>query len=195
MALQFTKMPTDTFEQIQLNAGILLDDFTPATGEIPSTAKILGATSGGLNFTSNPTYVDFGEDVDNCPPNTKQLKRISSFDASISGTFLTCTPDMIASMLGAADVDSTVTTKVVPREQLVDADFEDIWWVGDYSDKNTGANAGFLAIHMMNALNTTGFQIQSGKDAKGTMSFEYHAHYDIEHMETIPFEIYCKAGT
>lgn len=195
MALKFTRMPEDAFEQIQLNAGILLDDFTPATGEIPSTAKILGATSGGFNFSTNPTFLDFGEDIDNCPPNTKQLKRISYYDATLSGTFLTCTPAMIASLLGAADVDTTDTTKVVPREQLVSADFKDIWWVGDYSDKNTGANAGFLAIHMKNTLNTTGFQIQSGKDAKGTMSFEYHAHYDMEAQDESPFEIYCKAGS
>jgi hypothetical protein len=191
MSLKFTKMPTDAFEKLQLNAGVLVDEFTPATGVI---GNILGATSGGIAFATNPTYTDFGEDVDNCPPNTKQLKRISYFDPTVSGTFLTCTPTVIASLIGAADVDGTDTTKVIPREQLLTTDFDNLWWVGDYSDVNTGANAGFLAIHLKNALNTTGFQIQSGKDAKGTMSFEYHAHYDMEAQDEIPFEIFCKAG-
>ena len=193
MGLKFTKLPTDAFEKLQLNAGILLDGFTPATGVI---GNILGATSGGISFNSNPTYVDFGEDVDNAPPNTKQLKRISSFDPTMSGTFLTCTPTTIASLIGAADVDTTDTSKVLPRSALEDGDFDDLWWVGDYSDVNTGSTAGFLAIHLIDALNTTGFQIQSGKNAKGTMSFEYHGHYDMEDADqTPPFEIYCKAGS
>lgn len=192
MSLKYTQVPADAFEKLVLNAGILCDGFTPSTGVI---GNILGATSGGISFATNPNFVDFGEDVDNCPPNTKQLKRITYFDPAASGTFLTCTPAVIASLVGAADVDATDTTKVIPREQLLEDDFEDVWMIGDYSDVNTGNNAGFLAIHLKNALNTTGFQIQTGKDAKGTMSFEYHAHYDLEDMSDIPFEIYCKAGT
>ena len=54
---KFTKVPTDTFEKLQLNAGILVDSFTPATGAI---GNILGATTGGINFTTNPTFTDFG---------------------------------------------------------------------------------------------------------------------------------------
>lgn len=189
---KFTKMPTDTFQHLQLNAGILVDEFTPTTGTI---GNILGATTGGISFESNPEFVDFGEDVDNCPNNTKELKHISSFDPTMSGTFLTCTPAIIKALVGAADIDATDTTKVVPRSELVDADFEELWWIGDYSDKNTGTGAGFIAIHLLNALNTSGFAIQSSKDEKGQMSFEYHAHYSISDQETVPFEIYCKAGT
>lgn len=189
--LQYTQMPEDAFEKLQLNAGILVDSFEPDTGTI---GNILGATSGGINFNSNPSYSDFGEDVDNCPPGTKQLKHLDSYDPTMSGTFLTCTAAVIKSLLAAADVDVSDNTKVVPREALEDSDFEEVWWIGDYSDKNSGTSAGFLAIHLINALNTTGFQIQSGKNAKGTMSFEYHGHYDIEDTSVVPFEIYCKAG-
>lgn len=188
---KYTKLPADAFTHLQLNAGILVDTFTPATGLI---GNILGATSGGVNFNSNPSFSDFGEDVDNCPANTKQLKHLDQHDATMSGTFLTCTASGIAGLLAAADVDSSDVTKVVPRGELLDADFKEVWWIGDYSDKNTGDNAGFLAIHLKNALNTTGFQIQSGKNAKGTMSFEYHAHYDLANMDEVPFEIYCKEG-
>ena len=154
----------------------------------------MGATSGGIQFNSNPTYSDFGEDVDNCPANMKELKRLDSFDPQMSGTFLTCTPAVIKKLIAAGDIDATDNTKIVPRAELVDGDFFDMWWIGDYSDKNTGANAGYLAIHLINALNQTGFQIQSGKNAKGQMSFEFHAHYSMDAQETVPFEIYCKAG-
>lgn len=190
--MKYTKVAADAFEKLQLNAGILLESFTPSTGTI---GDIIGATSGGITFNTNPTYQDFGEDVDNVKPNTKELKRLQYFDPTLSGTLLTCTPAVIKQLIGAADVDSTDTTKVIPREKLAEADFSDVWWVGDYSDVNTGSSAGFIAIHLMSTLNTSGFQIQSGKDAKGQMAFEYHAHYSIDDDETVPFEIYCKAGT
>ena len=192
MGMQYTKMPTDTFQKLQLNAGILVDDFTPATATI---GNLLGATSGGINFASNPTFNDFGEDVDNCPPNMMELKRITAYDPTMSGTFLTCTASIVKDLIGAADISAVDATRVIPRQELLTTDFHDLWWIGDYSDKNTGANAGFLAIHLINGLNQSGFRIQSGKNAKGQMSFEFHGHYSMNAQDTVPFEIYCKAGT
>ena len=188
---KFTKVPTDTFEKLQLNAGILVDDFTPATGTI---GNILGATTGGINFTTNPEFIDFGEDVDNIPNNMMELKHLKQYAPQMAGTFLTCSPSLAKMLVGAADIDTQDSTHVIPRAELLASDFDDVWWVGDYSDVNTGENAGFLAIHLMNALNNAGFQIQSSKDEKGKLAFEYHGHYSIEAQETVPFEIYVKAG-
>ena len=194
--MKFTQVPTDTFENLVLNAGILVDTFTPSSGVI---GNILGATTGGIEFSTNPTYTDFGEDIDNVPANTKQLKRLQSFDPAMSGTFLTVDTAAVKSLIGAADIGTSDTTKVVPRDQLVAADFEDVWWVGDYSDKNVDAEsthtAGYIAIHLMNALNTAGFKITSSKENKAQLAFEYHGHYDISNISTPPFEIYVKAGT
>lgn len=191
MSQKFTRVPEDTFENLQLNAGILVDDFTPATGTI---GNILGATTGGIEFTTNPEYTDFGEDIDNVPNNMMELKHLNSYDPQMSGTFLTCTPGLAKSLIGSADIDGS-GIKVVPRAELLMADFDDVWWIGDYSDVNTGENAGFLAIHLMNALNTAGFQIQSTKNEKGQLAFEYHGHYSIEEQDTVPFEIYVKSGS
>ncbi|MBP5475124.1 MAG: Ig-like domain-containing protein [Methanomicrobium sp.] len=189
--LQYTQVPSDTFEKLQLNAGILVDEFTPSTGVI---GNILGATSGGINFASNPSFTDFGEDIDNVPNNMMELKHLQAFDPVMSGTFLTVTAEVAQMLVGAADIAGGDSTKVIPRQQLLTTDFTELWWIGDYSDKNTGATAGFIAIHLLNALNTTGFQIQSTKDGKGTMSFEFHGHYSIDAQDTVPFEIYVKAG-
>lgn len=192
MAQKYTKVPEDTFEKLQLNAGIMVDEFTPATGVI---GNILGATTGGIEFSTNPEFTDFGEDIDNIPNNTMELKHLNAFDPQMSGTFLTCTPALVKSLVGAANIAAGDSTKVVPRAELLTSDFEDIWWVGDYSDVNTGESAGFIAIHLMNALNTEGFQIKSSKDEKGQLEFEYHGHYSIEDQDTVPFEIYVKSGT
>lgn len=195
--MKFTKLPPDTFQKLVLNAGILVDSFTPATGVI---GNLMGATTGGITFNSNPTYTDFGEDVDNCPNNTLELKRIDQFDPAMSGTFLTLTAAVVKDLIGAADIAVGDNTHVVPRDHLIEDDFSDVWWIGDYSDiNNDGASpstqkAGFLAIHLMNSLNTGGFQITSAKKAKGQMAFDFHGHYSLENIEEVPFEVYCKAG-
>lgn len=194
--MKYTQIPEDTFEQLQLNAGILVDTFTPSTGVI---GNLLGATTGGITFNANPTYEDFGEDVDNCPNNMKELKRIVSYDPTMSGNFLTCSPAIAKKLAGAADINGTDTTKVVPRNELLAGDFSEVWWIGDYSGVNTDGSstqkAGFLAIHLLNALNQSGFQIQSSKNAKGQLAFEFHGHYSIDAQDVVPYEIYCKAGT
>lgn len=190
MSQKYTRVPADTFEKLQLNAGVLLTDFDPATGSI-AEADLLGATTGGIQFSTNPTFTDFGEDIDNVPNNMMELKHLEGFDPQMSGTLLTCTPAVAKKLVGVGDVNGI---KVVPRAELLTTDFEDVWWVGDYSDVNTGDSAGFIAIHMMNSLNTAGFQIQSEKNNKGKLAFEFHGHYSIEDQDTVPFEIYVKQG-
>jgi hypothetical protein len=192
--MKFTKIPTTTFQELQLNAGILASEFTPATGTLTDT-NILGATSGGVNFTAVPSFIDMGDDVDNCPKNMKELKKLDGWDIKMSGTYVTVDTTQAKSLIGLADIGSTDTTKVTPRNELLQADFDDIWWVGDYSDKNGNTNGGFMAIHMMNALSTGGFAVQTGDKAKGQFAFEYTAHFSNSAQDTVPFEVYIKAGT
>lgn len=192
--MKFTKIPSDAFQKLQINAGILTTDFTPATGTIGEAGQI-GATTGGINFTATPTYTDFGEDIDNCPKNMKELKRLESWEVKMAGTFVNASTAIAKSLCGAADIDTTDATKITPRNDIKDADFDDIWLVGDYSDKNGDTNGGFIAIHMLNALSTGGFQMQTSDKAKGQFAFEYTAHYSMSAQDTVPFEIYIKAGT
>ena len=192
--MKYTKIPENTFQNIQLNAGVLLSSFTPSSATVSDEA-IIGATTGGINFTATPTYIDFGEDIDNCPKNMKELKKLDSWEAKCSGTFVTIDTAVAKSLIGAADIGTSDTTKVTPRNDLAQADFSDIWIVGDYSDKNGATNGGFVAIHMMNALSTGGFQIKTEDKAKGQFAFEYTAHYSMSAQGTVPFEVYVKAGT
>ena len=190
--MRFNKIPADTFKQLQLNAGIIVKTFTPASGEVKD---IIGATSGGVTFEATPTFSDFGDDIDNCPKNMKELKKIESWEAKMSGTFVTVTAAIAKSLMAASDIDSGDPTHIVPRNDLAEEDFSDIWWVGDYSDQNGANNGGFLAIKLKNSLSTGGFKIQSTDKAKGTFSFEFTGHYSIDAPETVPYEIYIKAGT
>lgn len=192
--MKYTQIPANTFKELQLNAGILTSDFAPTTGTVESN-MMLGATSGGISFTATPTYTDLGDDIDNCPKNMMELKKLESWEVKMSGTFLTVNTTQAKSLIATADIGSPDTTKVTPRNDVAPADFKDIWWIGDYSDKNGATNGGYIAIHMMNALSTGGFQLQSGDKTKGQFAFEYTAHYSMEAPDTVPFEMYIKAGT
>ena len=192
--MKFTKIPSDAFQKLQINAGILTTDFTPATGEIGAAGQI-GATTGGVSFTATPTYSDYGEDIDNCPKNMKELKKLESWEATISGTFVNADTAIAKMLVGAADIGTPDTTKITPRNDVLESDFETIWLVGDYSDKNGETNGGFIAIKLINALSTGGFQIQTADKAKGQFAFTFTGHYSMDAQDTPPFEIYIKAGT
>lgn len=192
--MRFTKVPEDLFNTVQPNAGVILRTFDPASP--PSAEEVLeaivGATSGGINFTATPTYSDQGDGIDNCPRNMKELKQLDSWEITMSGNYVTVTINSAKNLVGAADVSAN---KLTPRNEIRDEDFSDLWWVGDYSSKNGEKNGGFMAIHMMNTLSTGGFQIQTSDRAKGQFAFTYTAHYSINAQDTVPFEIYIQEGT
>lgn len=190
--MKYTQIPENTFKTMQMNAGIITTTFEPGTGTI---GDIVGATSGGVQFQDAPEYSDMGDDIDNCPKNTKELKRIDSRTITMGGTFVSVSADLAKNLISTADIDSKDTTHIIPRDDLLDTDFKDLWFVGDYSDVNTGDSAGFLAIHIKNALNTDGFQIQSSDKAKGQFAFTYTAHYSMKDETAVPYEVYIKAGT
>lgn len=190
--MKFTQIPTTAMEEMQLNAGVLLSSFNPSTAEV---SGITGATTGGIKFSAIPAYSDFGEDIDNCPKNMMELKRQDIVEVKISGTFVTVTAATAKKLMSAADIDVSDSTKITPRNDLKKEDFADIWWVGDYSDKNGANNGGFVAIHVMHALNTGGFQLQTGDKSKGQFPFEFTGHYSIDAQDVVPYEVYIKAGT
>lgn len=189
--MKYTQIPATAFQNIQLNAGILVDDFNPATGVI---GRLLGATTGGVNFSDSIEYTDFGEDIDNCPKNMMELKKLDSHEVKMSGTFVTIDAATAKMLVAVGDVDEQDATHIIPRNDLLTSDFLTLWWIGDYSDVNTGDNAGFIAIKMFNAMNTGGFQIQSTDKGKGQFAFEFTGHYSMEAQTTVPYEIYIQQG-
>ena len=188
--MKYTKIPETTFQNLQLNAGVLLSTFNPESATV-ANESIIGATTGGVNFTATPTFSDYGEDIDNCPKNMKELKKLDAWEISMSGTYVTVDANAVKALVGAADVSGN---KITPRNDLKLTDFTDVWWVGDYSDQNGETNGGFVAIHMMNALSTGGFAIQSSDNGKGNFAFTYTAHYSMSAQSAVPFEVYVKAG-
>lgn len=184
MAGRFTKIPRDTFDALQMDAGVLLKSFNPANPVLDED-DIICATTGGINPSCVPTYSDFGEDVDNVPNNMMEFKHLDGWECKISTTGLGTSPELIRLALGAADVDET---KVTPRMQIKLADFTDLWWVGDK------ANGGFVAVRLMNALSTGGFSLQTTKNGKGTVALDITGHVSIQAQDVVPMEFYSVDG-
>lgn len=192
MALAYTKYPSDTFETLQINAGVIATDFDTSTGAL-DTSDIIGATTGGITINCTPNYSDYGEDVDNVPNNTLQLKCLDDWTVTASGAFVSMSAASAEILVGAGDLTAG-TGKIAPRADLEDTDFRDIWFIGDYGDRS--GNGGYIAVKLINALSTGGWQLKTEKNNKGQFSFEFTGHYDLEDANrTPPFEVYVKAGS
>lgn len=177
-----TKIPQNAFQALQLDAGVLLKTFTPATPAITDEA-IICATTGGIQVSCVPTYSDFAEDVDNAPVNLKEFKHLDGWECTMSTTSLGTSPELIRMALGAADI-TAAQSKITPRRNLAQTDFADLWWVGDRAD------GGLVAVKLINALSTGGFSLQTTKNGKGQISIELTGHVSISDQNTMPMEFY-----
>lgn len=182
---KFTKIPKSTFDELQIDAGILLRDFDPETGDF-KMEDIICATTGGISPTCTATYSDYGEDVDNCPNNMQELKHIDGWDCTLGFTSLGTSPELLRLALGAATVDGN---KITPKMSLSKTDFQDIWWVGDKAD------GGFVATRLMRALSTGGLSLKTTKKGKGQISTTLTGHFSIKEQDVVPMEFYSTSGT
>ena len=234
----FTVIPQDTFNELQVDVGVLLNAFDPTSPSAPADSAIICATTGGITVNCTPTYSDWGEDVDNCPNNTKELKRLEGWSCSMTTTCLSTSAESIKLALGAADKtgatyaaseDTAVNAskvyytrtgtspnyvytkvasptgnpstsnyyemtapgdKVTPRATLNQSDFSSaIWWVGDRAD------GGLVAVKMINALGTGGFNLQTTKKGKGQFALELTGHVPINAQSVVPMEFYSMDPT
>ncbi len=184
---RFTQIAEDAFDALQLDAGVLLSTFDPANPVKPESADIIATTSGGINPVCEPTFSDFGEDVDNVPNNMMEFKHLDGWNCTMSFTSLKFNAANTKWALGAADETTGAGfTKIVPRRNLKTdlSDFSDVWWVGDK------ANGGAFAVRLMNALSTGGLNIQSTKNGKGTSGVTLTGHVSIKAQDTMPMEFY-----
>ena len=57
---KFTVIPQATFDELQLDAGVLLKTFNPSSPVAPEDSAIICATTGGIKADCTPTYSDLG---------------------------------------------------------------------------------------------------------------------------------------
>lgn len=114
----YTIIPETAFEEMQLDAGILLNNFNVASPNVQDS-DLICATTGGVNATCVPTFEDIAEDVDNAPANLKEYKKLSSWECKISTTALGSNYDLIQRAVGAADYTNQTTYKASTDTSVV----------------------------------------------------------------------------
>ena len=183
MNKMYHAISADAFKKLQFQAGALLKKFDPA-GATPIKAEdLICLTSGGITVSCKPNTVDLGEDMDEVPANTYQLKHITSWDCGLSTTCLTVSADTIKLELGAADVASN---KITVREDYQDDDFQDIWWHGNL------IGGGYAACCLKKAASEDGLELKTTKDGKGNLTLSLKGHYDLTDTSKVPMEFYVK---
>lgn len=198
--MEYTQLPTKPIKSISFDAGIILSEFDPKTGEV-NRENILFATTGGSQFNPNLTTVDLFEDVDNAKTGTMQGFMITGCDPHLTTTVLTVGEKNIKNIIANSKMTDEETApegmevhKVTMTDGLVDEEsFFDLWVVTNYGTmtaKSGEKQNGFFVIHMKNCLNTTGFQQQTTKDGKVQYSVDFKAFYDSENIQEVPYEIY-----
>lgn len=179
---RFTKIPQSTFDELQIETGVLLTNFDPETGDF-GDEDILTATQDGITVNVKPTIVDYGEDIDNVPSNCKELAMVDDVDVNITTKAVNINKYNIKYYLTAADEDAS--GKITVRKgMLKSADFHDIWFVGDLS------NGGFVAVCIKNGLSTDGLSLATGKKKKGSSALTIKGHFSIEDPDEVPVEFY-----
>lgn len=182
MAKMFTQIAADAFKSIPRGAGMILSNFNPNKPAKPQDTDILFATTGGIQASCVATYTDDGEDIDNVPNNTKELKQLDGWECKMSFTAVTMTADGVKLSIGPATVTGN---KITPKDTLELTDFTDtVWWVGDMGDK------GMAAICLKNVLSSAGFSLQTTKNGKGQVTVELQGHASITNVTECPMEFY-----
>ena len=191
-----TPLREETFENLQLNAGIFIKNLdyssiadasalkTAIASAISTGTTILGATRGGGSFTVTREIRE--PDIDGRRYPFKGGKFVDSADARLSTTLVEVTPDNIVMALGGAtSASSGKKTTIKMHTAIRDADYIDnICWIGDLADGR------LVLIALKNALNTADFSLTFTDKGEGTLPVELHAHQaEVSDYDEAPFEI------
>lgn len=187
---------TETFQNLQLNAGIFIKNFdytTPTDAEtlkaaiaaaITAGTNILGATRGGGTFTA--TREIRTPEVDGMRYGFIGSDFVDSADAYLSTTLIEVTPAAVEATLGnATKTSSGKKTTIKMHTAIETADYiSNLCWIGDIADGR------LVLIALKNAMNTADFTLTFTDKGEGTLAAEFHARQSaVGDYDYAPFEI------
>ena len=191
-----TPLRAETFQNLQLNAGIFIKNLaydsiadadalkTAIRTAITAGTNILGATRGGGTFVA--TREVRTPEVDGMRYGFVGSDFVDSADAYLSTTLVEVTPETVKSTLGNATVTTSgKKTTIQMHTAIEDSDYiESLTWVGDLADGR------YVAITLFNALNTADFTLTFTDKGEGTLAAEFHARQaEVDDYDNAPFEI------
>ena len=185
----------ETFDNLQLNAGIFLKNFdyseisdsdelkSAIVTAITTDTNVLGATRGGGTFTV--TREMRTPEVDGMRYNFKGGNFVDSVDAYLSTTLVEVTASNVRDLLAGVTTTDGLKTTINMRTAISDADYlENVCWVGDLSDGR------LVLICLKNAINTADFTLTFADKNEGTLAVEFHAcQAQVNDYDEAPFEV------
>lgn len=201
MAGATTPLRPETFENLQLNAGIFIKNLTigdtagalksAIAAAITAGTNILGATRGGGSF--NVTKETRQPEVDGRRYRFVGDTVVDSIDAYLSTTLVETTASNFALALGSATATTSgKKTTITMHTAIQDSDYIDtLCWCGDLADGR------FVVIELLNARNEADLTFTFTDKGEGTLPIEVHASQDdVNDYDTAPFNVYfLDAGT
>lgn len=194
-----TGLRPETFENLQLNAGVFLKNFSYEGVDSAATLetkilealeaggdKILGATIGGGSFQMTPSIRQIEADGMRYPIKGSTVNDM--WTVKLTGTMKECRPENFKDALICADLEEDESKpnikKLKVRTDIKGEDYiPSLCWVGDTAK-------GFVMIDIKNALNLTGANFTFTDKGEGSLPFEFQAHAaDLKSMEHAPVEI------
>lgn len=189
---------TETFKKLQLNAGILLEDFDHSSitdaatlkaaivSAVTAGTKILGCTRGGGSFTATRELRT--PDVDGARYPFKGQDFVDSVDANIATTLIELTPKNLERVCATLSKVTDGAKTSYSFRTAVDPDTDylpNLVWVGDIAD------GGYVMIELFNAFNTADISIKWTDKGEAEVPVEFHARQDdVLAYDTAPFKIH-----
>lgn len=178
-----TRISADAAEKMQMNAGLLLNEYDVSNPIAPTDEQIVCETTGDFSIACTPETQDFFEDVNNAPTNTKEGKQITGWTCSLGVTALSVTLDTLALALGASE--TIEATGVRPRTTYKLNDFKSLYWIGDMMDENK-----LLVVEMSDTVSTGGVSFTATNKGKGSLALTLTPHSSIANPEIVPMAFY-----
>lgn len=190
-----TGLRPETFENLQLNAGVFLKNFDYASATDAATLEdavldalesgtgVLGATRGGGSFECTPETRTVEADGMRYPFKGSTVNDL--WTVKLKTTLIEATPENFKDALISADLTTTGNKTVIKvRTAIRAADYiPSVCWIGDTSK-------GLALIKLDNALNIAGATFTFTDKGEGTLPVEFQAHQgSLKDMEYAPFEV------
>lgn len=178
-----TRITADAAEKMQINAGVLLNEFDIENPVAPADSAIVCETTGDFSITCSPTTEDLFADVNNAPVNTMEGKHITGWTCGLTVTALSVTLETLKLSLGAAEIGDD--GGVHPRDDFKLDDFVPLYWIGDMIDDTK-----LLVVAMDNTVSTGGLSISTTNKGKGKLGLTLTPHASLENQTKIPMAFY-----
>ncbi len=192
MGLKKHGITTETIKKMILGAGVIYKNLAYSDGEW--TGTVLGATSGGIKFNWEATWLDI--EVDGATVLVKGVsKQKVGESASIEGQMTELTEDILVTAMHLTEDTSSDSnyTKYVSKSNVTEEDdyLDNIAYVGTLSN---GSN---VIIILPNAICTEAFELETKNAAQTTFSVKFECTADLENdtLDKLDIELYYPTET